>query len=293
MLLSHGYHAFSSRLQCGILTLVVGCALIAPAAAPAQTPGDEPLLTQPAGAESPETAQPRGPQGFFEILFSGGPVGIVIMCVLIGMSLTMVYLVVDNALSLRRSDLVPEELADSVRTLVQQGQVKEAIQLCRKEPSLLSFVLSHGMSEAEGDWEEVEKALEDSLAEQSARLLRKIEYLSVLGNLGPMVGLLGTVVGMLMAFKEVASTEGRAGAAQLAEGIYQALVTTVVGLIIAIPALGAFAVLRNRVDQIMAEAAYVALHALAPLKLGRRGAKPPGAPPSPPPPPRVPTGGRG
>jgi biopolymer transport protein ExbB len=275
------------------LAFVVGGAILAPQIATAQTATDEPLLSQPAAPDSTEAAQPRGPQGFFEILFSGGPIGIVIMCVLIGMSLTMVYLVVDNSLSLRRGDLVPEELADSVRTLVQQGQVKEAIQLCRKEPSLLSFVLSHGMTEADGGWEDVEKALEDSLAEQSARLLRKIEYLSVLGNLGPMVGLLGTVVGMLMAFKEVASTEGRAGAAQLAEGIYQALVTTVVGLIIAIPALGAFAVLRNRVDQIMAEAAYAALHALAPLKLGRRGAKPTSAPPAPPPPPRTSAGGRG
>ena len=69
-----------------------------------------------------------------------------------------------------------------------------------------------------------------------------------------------------MAFKEVADTEGNAGAAQLAEGIYQALVTTVVGLIIAIPALGAFAMFRNRVDQFVAEAAYAALHVLAPLK---------------------------
>jgi biopolymer transport protein ExbB len=81
-----------------------------------------------------------------------------------------------------------------------------------------------------------------------------------------MVGLLGTVTGMLLAFKQVADTEGHAGAAQLADGIYQALVTTVVGLIIAIPSLGAFALLRSRVDQLVAEAAYAALHALAPLK---------------------------
>jgi biopolymer transport protein ExbB len=84
-----------------------------------------------------------------------------------------------------------------------------------------------------------------------------------------MVGLLGTVTGMLLAFKQVADTEGNAGAAQLADGIYQALVTTVVGLIIAIPALGAFAFFRSRVDQFVAEAAYAALHALSPLKQRR------------------------
>jgi biopolymer transport protein ExbB len=130
--------------------------------------------------------------------------------------------------------------------------------------------------------------MEDATAEQAARLFRRIEYLSVIGNIAPMVGLLGTVTGMLLAFKQVADTEGSAGAAQLAGGIYQALVTTVTGLIIAIPALGAFALFRSRVDQLVAEAAYAALHALSPLKQ-RDASAPPvqrSALPAPPPPPR-------
>lgn len=245
---------------------------------------------QVALAQGDAPAKPRGPQGFFEILFSGGPIGVAIMLVLIGMSLTMVYLVFENALTLRRAELVPPDLGEEIRRYVLAGRTKEAIEVCRAKPSLLSFVLSHGLSEAELGWADVEKALEDALAEQSARLLRKVEYLSVLGNIGPMVGLLGTVVGMLLAFKEVAATEGKAGAAQLAEGIYQALVTTVVGLIIAIPALGAFAIFRNKVDQFIAEAAYAALHALGPLKT-RRTEAPAAMPAVPPPPPRA--GGRG
>ena len=128
--------------------------------------------------------------------------------------------------------------------------------------------------------------MEDATAEQAARLFRRVEYLSVIGNIAPMVGLLGTVTGMLLAFKQVADTEGNAGAAQLADGIYQALVTTVVGLIIAIPALGAFALFRSRVDQLVAEAAYAALHALSPLKKQRGEASIP-MPPAPPPPPKV------
>jgi biopolymer transport protein ExbB len=86
---------------------------------------------------------------------------------------------------------------------------------------------------------------------------------------------------MLLAFKEVADTEGNAGAAQLADGIYQALVTTVAGLLIAIPSLGAFALFRSRVDQLVAEAAYAALHALSPLK--QRAAMPSALVPPPPP----------
>jgi biopolymer transport protein ExbB len=139
----------------------------------------------------------------------------------------------------------------------------------------------------DGGWTEVEKAMEDATAEQAARLFRRIEYLSVIGNIAPMVGLLGTVTGMLLAFKQVADTEGNAGAAQLADGIYQALVTTVAGLLIAIPALGAFALFRSRVDQLVAESAYAALHALSPLKQrGTAASAPPIQPPAPPPPPR-------
>ena len=117
-------------------------------------------------------------------------------------------------------------------------------------------MLIQGLAEIDGGWTAVEKALEDATAEQSARLFRKIEYLSVLANIAPMVGLLGTVVGLIMAFKKVAETQGSAGAADLAEGIYTALVTTVAGLLIAIPSLGAFAIFRNRVDEFVAEAAY-------------------------------------
>ena len=81
-----------------------------------------------------------------------------------------------------------------------------------------------------------------------------------------MVGLLGTVTGMIFAFQQVATTRGAAGAGDLAEGIYQALVTTVGGLIVAIPALAIYAVCRNRVDSLIAEVAYQSQHALAPIK---------------------------
>jgi biopolymer transport protein ExbB len=87
-----------------------------------------------------------------------------------------------------------------------------------------------------------------------------------------MVGLLGTVTGMIFAFQQVAATQGAAGAGDLAVGIYQALVTTVGGLIIAIPSLGAFAVFRNWIDELVAEAAYIAQQVFTPLKRRKRQA---------------------
>lgn len=223
--------------------------------------------------EAASAAAEPAPQGFFSILFSGGVTGIVIMLVLFGLSITAVYLVIEQAMTLRRKELMPDGLSEQVRQLLLRGRVQEADQACRAQPSFLSFVLLSGIAEIEGGWPAVEKSLEDATAEQSARLFRRVEYLSVIANIAPMVGLLGTVTGMIFAFQRVASTQGAAGAGDLAEGIYQALVTTVGGLVVAIPSLGAFAILRNRVDQLVAEAAYVAQHVFTPLKR-RRGREP-------------------
>lgn len=237
----------------------------------------------PVSETGPGAPTDVAPQGFFEIVFSGGWVGVAIMLLLIALSVTAAYLVIDHLLTIRRREIMPEGLAEHVRELLQAGRVAEADQSCRTHPSFLAFVLLNGIAEVDGGWAAVEKALEDATAEHAARLFRKIEYLSVIGNLAPMVGLLGTVTGMIIAFQRVAVSQGAAGAADLAEGIYQALVTTVAGLLIAIPSLGAFAIFRNRVDQFVAEAAYLAQHAFAPLKRRRVPTKV--QPASPPPPP--------
>jgi biopolymer transport protein ExbB len=207
-----------------------------------------------------------GGASWIQIVFSGGPIGIAIMLVLIGLSITALALAVEHWLTIRADVLMPPGLADQIQQRLAKGDLAGARQVCSNQPSFLGFVVGSALAEAEGGWSAVEKALEDSAAEQAARLYRKIEYLSVIGNIAPMVGLLGTVVGMILAFQEVASTQGAPRAAQLASGIYQALVTTVAGLVIAIPALGVFAIYRNRVDQLVAETAYAAQHALLPVK---------------------------
>lgn len=243
------------------------------------------LAAQPpsSGSAAEGVTAEAPPPGFWEIVFSGGSTGVAIMLLLIALSVAAVYLVIDHLLTIRRQEIMPEGLADQVRELLQAGRVAEADQSCRAHPSFLAFVLLNGLAEVDGGWEAVEKAVEDATAEQAARLFRKIEYLSVIANIAPMVGLLGTVMGMILCFHRVAVSQGTAGAADLAEGIYQALVTTVAGLLIAIPSLGAFAIFRNRVDQFVAEAAYLVQHVFAPLKR-RRNPIPvrPASPPLPP-----------
>ena len=204
--------------------------------------------------------------GLFDVVFSGGIIGLSIVTLLLALSLTSAYLVFEQILLLRRNELIPDAVNTRIRELLSEGKWQEIDALCREQKNLLTFVVQHGLAELDGGWAAVEKSLENALAEQAAKLLRKIEYLSVIGNIAPMIGLLGTVTGMVFAFQKVATTQGAAGAGELAEGIYQALVTTIGGLIVAIPSLAAFAILRNRVDQLIAEAAYVVQNLFRPIK---------------------------
>ncbi len=264
---------------------------------PAPLPIDPPSTAPPEGFPLQVPAAPAGdtpadqeesgaPRGFFAILKAGGPVGLLIIL----LSIAAVALVIEHIMTIRAQVLMPPGLDEEVRQLLAAGKLGPADQACQMQPSFLSFVLRAGFAEVEGGWPAVEKAMEDATAEQSSRLFRKIEYLSVIGNIAPMLGLLGTVVGMIFAFRELADSGGLPVAADLAEGIYLALVTTVEGLIVAIPSLAAFAIFRNRVDHFVAELTYTVQHVAAPLKRlrvkqSRAAAPPQSVPPGPAPPP--------
>jgi biopolymer transport protein ExbB len=259
------------------------------AQAPPTSSEATPAAATPAATSGPAATgkeAPRESPGFMAIVFSGGIVGIIIMLAIIGLSITAAALTIEHAMTIREKVLVPAGLAERVRDQLLGGNLVAADQICQTKPSMLSFVIRAGLAEADGGWSSIENATEDALAEQAARLFRKIEFLSVIANIAPMLGLLGTVTGMIMAFREVAESQGAATASDLAEGIYSALVTTVGGLVVAIPCLGVFAVFRNRIDQIVADAAYQVQHVFTPLKRGRPNlpqSRATAVPPTPPP----------
>ena len=267
----------------GLLILVTGTWTAgAPAAQPA---GVLPPDVGNAAVGSPNGEQPGADDSdssgsFWGILVAGGPVGMLIVL----LSIAAVALVIEHLVTIRASILMPPGLDEEVHALLAAGRPAQAHERCRAQPGFLSYVLGAGLAEADGGWPAIEKAMEDAVVEQSARLFRKIEYLSVIGNIAPMMGLLGTVIGMIFAFRELSDSQGAARAADLAEGIYLALITTVEGLIVAIPSLAAFAVFRNRVDHLVAEVTYVAQHVTAPLKRGRSRATVEFQAPPPPPP---------
>ncbi|MDG2388299.1 MAG: MotA/TolQ/ExbB proton channel family protein [Planctomycetaceae bacterium] len=207
-----------------------------------------------------------------ELAFAGGYVGMIIA----GMSVILIALIIEHMLTIRRGALMPSGLAQQVHGMIAQKQFKQAEEVCRQNPSLLGEILQAGLSEVGIDYAAIEKGMEDSSIQQSSRLLRKIEYLSVIGSIAPMLGLLGTVWGMILAFLEFES-KANPQVSELAPGIYKALVTTLMGLSVAVPAVASFAIFRNRVDGLVAEASLLAEHVFADYKRAlvssRRGQK--------------------
>lgn len=216
----------------------------------------------PVAAASPQSEEETGsaapgtsPSELMELLRTGGVVGGLIFL----LSLTMVYLIIEQLLSIRRGALMPADLAKSVHLQLSERKLSEAQHQCQMQPCFLSNVLSAGLSVVDFGYQDVEKAMEDTATEQAARLFRKIEYLHLIGTLAPMLGLLGTVWGMITAFMEFESKANPA-VSELAPGIYRALVTTMIGLTVAVPAFAAFSIFRNRIDELVAEASLTAEH---------------------------------
>lgn len=231
-------------------------------AAPVGAQDDEPPPARPA-------VQPLNID-FVQLFRDGGVIGYVI-CAL---SLAMMALVFEHLLTIRRGTMIPRGFPEEAHRLIASGQFKAAEELCNARPSLLSYILLAGLKEVNLGYHAVEKAMEDAAAEQSARLLRKIEYLSIISTVAPMLGLMGTVWGMILAFMEF-ERKANPQISELAPGVYKALVTTLEGLVVAIPAISAFAYFRNRIDELVAQTSLMAEHIFADYKRATGAARKP------------------
>ncbi len=231
-------------------TKVVGLAILLLLSSTAFVYGDE--ATSPTAAPTQSFLSPR------ELLAAGGMIGYVIMF----LSFLMVALIVDNLLTIRRTTFITPGLAEEVHKLLAERKLSEATQLCEKQPGFMGRVLFAGLQESQLGFTAIEKAMEDAAAEQSARSYRRIEHLSVISTLAPMLGLMGTVWGMIQAFMEF-EMKANPQISELAPGVYKALVTTLMGLAVAIPATGALAYFRSRVEELSMESALLASHVFA------------------------------
>ncbi|MEW6741125.1 MAG: MotA/TolQ/ExbB proton channel family protein [Planctomycetota bacterium] len=200
-------------------------------------------------------AQPKGTTTstvtLGEIFKGGGWIGWVI----VGVSMLGLGLAIDNSVNLRREKLAPPEIIDEVEALFEAGDYQEAIELCEAEPNVFTNIVAAGLPKLNSSFEAMEKAIGDMTEEEAIKLHQRVGWLSFIANVSPMLGLLGTVWGMIISFKTIADLKGNATPEDLATGVYQALITTLFGLLVAIPITLVYVLFRNRVIRTLIEIA--------------------------------------
>jgi len=197
-------------------------------------------------------AEEAGKVGFLDIVIGSGMVGIILWLALLSTSLTGIHLVIDSFVKIRQTKIMPPDLVEGVQEAMAEGDLPKAMDLCRDRPGIMANILMAGFANVEEGFDVIQDSINAAADLESERLLQKVTYLSVVSNLAPMLGLMGTVQGMIFAFATLAT--GEAGAAQqamLAMNISQALYTTMSGLAVAVPAVAFFYYFRNKANNII------------------------------------------
>lgn len=205
--------------------------------------------------EAAESAAPAGQKGdtLIKVILHGGPLIILIWCAIFGTSMTMVTFVIQNIITLRKQKLAPDALVDSLQNAISAGNYQEAWETCKANDNYLSNVLSAALQRLGRGKEAVEDAIAENALREAQILRTRNSYLSVIGVVSPMIGLLGTVIGMMGAF----STLGASGISDtrgLATSIGEVLTATASGLFIAIPAFIFYYIFRNRAQMVLVHA---------------------------------------
>lgn len=192
-----------------------------------------------------------GGAGFFQVVSKSGFVGIMLWLAIFSSLGACVYFIVDCSITVRPERIMPPNLVHNVTEAMEQGDVLKALDACEQEPGGMANILSAGFSHVEEGFDVIQESIQSAAELESEQLMQRITYLSVVGNLAPMLGLLGTVQGMIRAFATLAVTSGAAKTQALALNISQALYTTAFGLSVAIPAVAAYFIFRNKANKIV------------------------------------------
>ncbi|MFG0328942.1 MAG: MotA/TolQ/ExbB proton channel family protein [Phycisphaerales bacterium] len=208
-----------------------------------------------AQSEPSEDAEISFGSAFF---FSQDAFGTMIIWFLILLSAASLGLIGFMWLNNRRVNIAPPGVVGEVRRLVETKDYRQLLNLTEGESSYFSNVMAAALREASHGFNAMIRALEQAGDEYTTRRLRRIELLNVIGNVAPMIGLFGTVYGMILAFQGIVAAGGRPDPVDLAGGIGTALTTTFWGLIVAIPSLAGYAVIRNNIDALTSEASLTA-----------------------------------
>ena len=174
--------------------------------------------------------------------------------IITALSVWMIAIILTNALTLRHKQIIPPALVEQTDDLLRRKQAKAALALCQGSDSLVGRMMSAGISRVGRGFQPAMDYLGDVGQEEAMKMNHKLSYLSVIGSISPMLGLLGTVRGMIGAFAQLAGSGAQPSPAQLSGNIQLALVTTFEGLLVAVPALFAYSLFRNYLARAVTEA---------------------------------------
>ncbi len=167
------------------------------------------------------------------------------------LSFILVALSVMNLLAARRDNICPDHLVEAFEAHLDEKLYQEAYELAKTDESFLGNVLSAGLAKLSSGYSPAIEAMQEVGEEESMKLEHRLSYLALIGTISPMIGLLGTVHGMIESFQTISDAAGSPDSRKLAAGIATALVTTFAGLLIAIPAIASYNILRNRIQRLV------------------------------------------
>ncbi len=198
--------------------------------------------TRSLGLAADDAAAPE--QNVFHLILEGGPLIISIWLCIVGTSVVMVTLIIQNAMQLRKDKLAPPPLVQALEQTLASGNYQEAWATCDANKNYLANVLKSGLTRIGRGKEAVESSIAEHGLREATILRTRNSYLSVIGVVSPMIGLLGTVIGMMGAFAVLAGS-GIQDPRALSGKISEVLLATAAGLFIAIPAFVSYYIFRN------------------------------------------------
>jgi len=193
----------------------------------------------------------QGRSFFEQFVIAGGPI---VWIVLLPISVVMVYLAADYSFSITRKRLVPADIAKKITEKLKGSGIEQLQQQLAGGGDFVSSAVEKALRQGRGDWFRMRSVVAESLQEQAGVLFRRIEWINLIGSVSPMVGLFGTVFGMIKLFNSIVAAGGQPQPSQLADGISVALVTTFWGLVTAIPAISVYGIFSNRIEALAGDA---------------------------------------
>ena len=187
---------------------------------------------------------------FIDMLSNMGIGGNIVMAVLLLLSILAIYILVERYFAIRKESLEDEDFLMSIRKFVEEKNIDQAKKLCKNTDSPISRMIEKGLDRIDKPMTDISSAIENQGKLEIYKMDNKIANLATISGAAPMIGFLGTVIGMIIAFQKMAR-ETTVSPADLAGGIYTAMITTAAGLVVGIIAYISYNYLVNKVDKVI------------------------------------------